>query len=208
MESPVKRNVLSREEEDTIAREKIAERKKKQGGKNKFLTIVHTGEGKGKTTAALGTVMRMVAHGWDAAIVQFMKNPKKFQYAEHKLEKKLEHLDVFTMGAGFTWETQNRELDIKTTLKTWKKAKELMLSGKYRLVLLDEIIYVMDYNFLDEDIVIDFLKKEKPSDLHIILTGRNASDKLCAVADLVTEMKNIKHPFEEQGILAQKGIEW
>ncbi len=192
--------------EDKIAIEQIKTRKKKS--KKKYLTIIHTGDGKGKTTAALGTVMRTVAHGWNAAIVQFMKNSDDFKYAEHKLEKKYDNLDVFTMGAGFTWDTKNRALDIKTTLDTWEKSKEIILSKKYRLVLLDEIIYVLDYNFIDENIVLDFLKNEKPPDIHLILTGRNASSALCNVADLVTEMKNIKHPFDEQGILAQKGIEW
>ncbi len=197
-----------REVEDKIAVQQIEERKKNQDKKNRFLTMVHTGDGKGKTTAALGMVMRTVGHGWNAAIIQFMKNPDEFKYAEHKLEKKFENLDVFTMGAGFTWNTQDRGLDIRTTKNAWEKSKEVILSGKYRLVLLDEIIYVMDYKFLDEELVIDFLKNEKPTDLHLILTGRNASKKLCEIADLVTEMKNIKHPFETQGVLAQKGLEW
>ena len=194
--------------EDKIAAQQIEERKKNQDKKNKFLTMIHTGDGKGKTTAALGTVMRTVGHGWHAAIIQFMKNADEFKYAEHKLEKKFDNLDVFTMGAGFTWNTQNRELDIQTTNDTWEKSKEVILSGKYRLILLDEIIYVIDYKFLEENVVIDFLKNKKPANVHLILTGRNASEKLCEVADLVTEMKNIKHPFDTQGMLAQKGIEW
>ena len=194
--------------EDKIAAQQIEDRKKNQEKKNKFLTMIHTGDGKGKTTAALGTVMRTVGHGWRVAIIQFMKNPDEFKYAEHKLEKKFDNLDVFTMGAGFTWNTQNRELDIQTTNDTWEKSKEVILSGKYRLVLLDEIIYVIDYKFLEENVVINFLKNKKPANVHLILTGRNASEKLCEVADLVTEMKNIKHPFDTQGMLAQKGIEW
>ena len=194
--------------DDILVEEDIKAKKKKQKEvENKFLTIIHTGDGKGKTTAALGMLMRMVAHGWRVAMVQFMKNPDTFKYAENKLKDQFDNLDVFTMGAGFTWDTKDRTLDIQTTLKTWDKAKEIMLSGQYRMVVLDEINYVIDYEFLKERNVIDFLQK-RPKNFHLVLTGRNATQRLIQMADLVTEMKNIKHPYQEKNILAQKGIEW
>ena len=194
--------------EDILVEKEIKAKKKKQKEiKNKFLTIIHTGDGKGKTTAALGMLMRMIAHGWRVAMVQFMKNPDTFKYAENKLNDQLDNLDVFTMGAGFTWDTKDQELDIQTTLQTWDKAKEIMLSGQYRMVVLDEINYVIDYEFLEEKSVINFLQK-RPKNFHLVLTGRNASQRLIRMADLVTEMKNIKHPYQEKNILAQKGIEW
>ena len=196
-------------DENKAIQKQLKEQRKEQAkfkGKDKSLIIVHTGDGKGKTTAAFGMVMRMVGHGWPAAIVQFMKS-SEFKYAEVKLAEKLENLDVFTLGAGFTWDTQNIEVDKQTARNAWEKAKELMDSGKYRLVLLDEINYVLDYNFLEEKLVLDYLKN-KPPQLHIVLTGRNASPALIECAQLVTEMKKIKHPYEDIALLAQKGIEW
>ena len=198
---------LTLKEEFKIKEQIRSKRKKQKNIRDKYLTIVHTGDGKGKTTAAFGLVMRIIMHGWKALIVQFMKNPKEFQYAEHKWADQMENLDIFSMGAGFTWNTMNRDLDISTTLETWEKAKEFMSSGKYKLVVLDEINYVMDYKFLDEKEVVKFLKK-KPPKLHLVLTGRNAPASIIQLADLVTEMKKIKHPYEEKGILAQKGVEW
>ncbi len=198
---------LTPKEEFKIKEQIRSKRKKQKNIHDKYLTIVHTGDGKGKTTAAFGLVMRIIMHGWNALIVQFMKNPKEFQYAEHKWADQMENLDIFSIGAGFTWNTMNRDLDIRTTLETWEKAKEFMSSGKYKLVVLDEINYVMDYKFLDEKEVVKFLKK-KPPKLHLVLTGRNAPASIIQLADLVTEMKKIKHPYEEKGILAQKGVEW
>jgi len=175
--------------------------------KKKSLIIIHTGDGKGKTTAALGLAMRTIAHGGRVAFVQFLKNPKDYKYAVHKLEKENENLDVFTMGAGFTWETKDKAKDIKLAHETWQKAKELIFSKKYNMVVLDEINYAIHYDFLPEEEVINLLM-EKPKELHLVLTGRNATKKIIEKADLVTEMKNIKHPYKEQGISAQKGIEW
>ncbi len=174
--------------------------------KSKALIIVHTGDGKGKTTAAMGIALRMLAHGSKVALVQFMKSPSDYKYGEQKISKVIPDLDVFTMGAGFTWDTKNRDLDIKTSLETWEKCKEVCRSGKYELVIWDEINYVIDFGFLDEKEILAFLDK-KPLP-HIILTGRNASSKIIKAADLVTEMANIKHPYKDQGIKAQKGIEW
>ena len=181
----------------------MTERKKK---KKQNLIIVNTGEGKGKTTAAMGTAFRTLAHGGRVAVVQFLKSPDDYRYGERKLADRWENFDLFTMGAGFTWKTQDRDLDIRTTLKTWEKCKEIVRTGDYDLIIWDEINYVIDYGFLAEQEVLDFLPEAHS--VHLILTGRNATEKIMAAADLVTEMKNVKHPFREQGIKAQKGIEW
>jgi len=174
---------------------------------DKSIIIVNTGEGKGKTTAAFGIVMRTIAHGWGAAIVQFMKNPKEYHYGEAKIAEKFDTLDIFTMGAGFTWNSKDLEHDKSLALGAWNKAVEVMNSGKYRLVMLDEILYAIHYKFLDEEHILNYLKN-KPKGLNIILTGRYASEKMMQTADLVTEMKNIKHPYKEKNLLAQKGIDW
>ncbi len=173
--------------------------------KTKKLIIVHTGEGKGKTTAALGMVMRTLAHGWHAAIVQFIKSAEDYKYGEAKLAEQMEQLDIFTMGDGFTWNNPDKEKNIRTALETWEKCKEVTLSGKYRLVVWDEINYAIHYGFLDEQLVLDFLQQSL--DLHIVMTGRYAKPSIMEIADLVTEMTNVKHPYQA-GIKAQKGVDW
>jgi len=193
---------------DRKVKSEIAEKRKLQKEiEDKSIIIVHTGDGKGKTTAAFGIVMRTLAHGWKAAIVQFMKSPSDYQYGEAKIAEKFDSLDMFTMGAGFTWDTNNPEQDRKLALQAWQKAIEVMNSGQYKTVMLDEILYAIHYKFLDEEMVIRYLRS-KPSGLNIILTGRNAGQAIINIADLVTEMKNIKHPYKEKNLLAQKGIDW
>lgn len=195
-------------EEDDRTRETIKRKMKISAKKkDKSLIIVFTGNGKGKTSAALLMAFRTVAHGWKAAVVQFLKSPKDFRYGEQIVAEKLPGLDFFMMGAGFTWNTNNRELDIKTTLETWEKCKSCVMSGAYRLVVWDEINYVIDYGFLPLRAVLDFLR-QKPPKVHIVLTGRNARPELVKMANLVTEMKEIKHPYKLEGIIAQKGIEY
>ena len=170
------------------------------------LIIVHTGNGKGKTSAALGMALRTVAHGWKAGIVQFIKKEGEFDYGEHKIRDLLPGWDIFPMGAGFTWNTKDRELDISTTKIAWDKCKEVSFSGDYSLVVFDEINYVIDYEYLPLDPVLHFLQN-KPHELNIVLTGRNARPEIIETADLVTEMKEIKHPFQK-GIRARKGLEF
>jgi cob(I)alamin adenosyltransferase len=174
---------------------------------SKFLTIINTGEGKGKTTAAMGIVLRTIAHGWKAAVVQFMKGPDDFRYGEAKFADMVTGLDIFTMGRGFTWNSDDLEKDKLAALDAWVKAREVIESNEYRLVLLDEIVYAIHYGFLDEKEIVAYLS-QREKHCHVILTGRNASDSLIEVADLVTEMKNIKHPFKDRGLKAQKGIDW
>lgn len=170
------------------------------------LIIVHTGNGKGKTSAALGMALRTVAHDWKACIVQFIKKEGDFDYGEHRIAKKLPGWEIFPMGAGFTWDTKDRDLDIRTTLRGWEKCKEAALSAKYQLVVFDEINYVIEYGYLPVEVVVEFLSI-KPHPLNLVLTGRNAHPAIIEIADLVTEMKEIKHPFRK-GIRARKGIEF
>jgi len=171
----------------------------------KGLLIVHTGDGKGKTTAALGLALRAVGSGMKVIMIQFMKGTWK--YGELEAVKQFSpDFTILPMGEGFTWETKDRKKDIALSKKTWEFCKETIENKKYDLVILDEINYVLGYGFLDTKEVIAFLKK-KPEALHLVLTGRNAPQELIKIADLVTEMKEVKHPFQK-GIIAQRGIEF
>jgi cob(I)alamin adenosyltransferase len=184
------------------ARDKILATKTIEKG----LLIVHTGKGKGKSTAAFGMVFRMLGHGEKVAIVQFVKG--KWQTGERAaLEKFGDQVSINTMGEGFTWETQSRQRDLAAARAAWDRAKALIKSGDYRLVLLDELNIVLRYDYLPIDEIVAFLRDEKPEDVHVVVTGRNAKDELIEIADLVTEMEMIKHPFRS-GVKAQMGIEF
>lgn len=175
--------------------------------KTKGLLIVNTGDGKGKTTCSIGLMVRAAGQGLNCCMIQFMKS-KTDRYGEHESLEKL-GIEVHTMGDGFTWDTNNPQQDIETSEKTWGLCVEKMHSGEYDLLVFDELVYVLDYKFLDLQKVLDEIKKvkEKQPALHIILSGRNAPAELIELADLVTEMKEIKHPFHS-GIYAQQGIEF
>ncbi len=174
--------------------------------KRKGLIIINTGEGKGKSTAAFGLAMRAAGNKMNVYIMQFMKG--QWKAGERKSFEKLSpYVEFEAMGDGFTWDTNNVEQDKATARKAFEVAKEKLLSGKYQMVIFEEINYVLHYQFLPETEFIDLLLK-KPESTHVVCTGRDASEKLIEMADLVTEMKMIKHPFEEQGIPAQKGIEF
>jgi cob(I)alamin adenosyltransferase len=184
------------------ARDKILATKTIEKG----LLIVHTGKGKGKSTAAFGMVFRALGHGMPVAIVQFVKG--KWQTGERvALEKFGDLVSINTMGEGFTWETQDRQRDLAAARAAWERAKAIITAGKHKLVLLDEINIVLRYDYLPLQEVVAFLRDEKPADVHLIATGRNAADELIEIADLVTEMEAIKHPFRS-GVKAQKGIEF
>lgn len=173
----------------------------------KGLLIVNTGDGKGKTTAALGVLVRAAGRGLKCCLVQFMKS-KTDRYGEHESLERL-GVEVHTMGDGFTWDTKDPAQDIKTSEETWALCVEKMRSAEYELLVFDELVYVLDYKFLDVNKVVDEIKsiRAKQPHLHLILTGRNAPQELVDAADLVTEMKEIKHPFHA-GIFAQQGIEF
>jgi cob(I)alamin adenosyltransferase len=185
----------------SVQEKRLAERNQEKG-----LIIVHTGDGKGKTTAALGMVLRSLGHGYKVAIIQFIKGA--WEPAEKKV---LSHwpgqLEFYAMGEGFTWETQDRERDKDKAGAAWVKALEFIRDSSYQLVLLDEINVALKLGYLQVEQVLAGLA-EKPASSHVILTGRGAPPELIARADLVTEMKLIKHPFREQGVKAQPGIEF
>jgi cob(I)alamin adenosyltransferase len=173
----------------------------------KGLLIVNTGDGKGKTTAAIGTMVRAAGRGLKCCMIQFMKS-KTDRYGEHESLEKL-GIEVETMGAGFTWDTKDRELDIETSKNTWELCVAKMRSEEYDLLVFDEIVYVLDYKFLDVKQILDEIAAVRvlQPHLHIIVTGRNAPPELIEAADLVSEIKEIKHPFHA-GIYAQQGIEF
>jgi len=184
-----------------LAREKMLATKTKEKG----LIIVHTGKGKGKSTAAFGMVFRALGHGFNIGIVQFVKG--KWGTGERDiLEKFPDQISIKAMGEGFTWETQDRARDIEAAQSAWEEAKKMIMDKNKKMVLLDELNICLRYDYLDIKEVVEFLKN-KPEDMHIIITGRNAKDELIEIADLVTEMSQIKHPFRS-GIKAQAGIEF
>jgi len=173
----------------------------------KGLLMVNTGDGKGKTTAALGVLVRAAGRGMNCCLIQFMKS-KTDRYGEHESLEQL-GIEIHTMGDGFTWDTNDTAQDIKTSEETWALCLEKMRSTDYDLLVFDELVYVLDYKFLDVNKVladIAEVRAEQPN-LHIIVTGRNAPPELVEAANLVTEMKEIKHPFNA-GIFAQQGIEF
>ena len=175
--------------------------------KTKGRLMVNTGDGKGKTTAAIGVLVRAAGRGLKCCMIQFMKS-KSDRYGEHESLEQL-GIEIHTMGAGFTWDTQDKTVDIQTSEETWALCVEKMRSEEYDLLVFDELVYVLDYKFLDVNAVLDEVRavRERQPHLHIIATGRNAPPELVEAADLVTEMKEIKHPFHA-GIYAQQGIEF
>ncbi|HKZ80799.1 MAG TPA: cob(I)yrinic acid a,c-diamide adenosyltransferase [Pyrinomonadaceae bacterium] len=175
--------------------------------KTRGLLIVHTGDGKGKTTCALGLMMRAAGRGLKCCMIQFMKS-RHDRYGEHDSAEKL-GIEIHTMGDGFTWDTKNPEQDRATARATWNVCLEKLHSGDYDLLVFDELVYVLSYGMLPVSEVLEQLsaaRAEQPA-LHVVLTGRGAPQELIEAADLVTEMREIKHPFHA-GIRAQQGIEF
>ncbi len=171
------------------------------------LLMVNTGNGKGKTTCALGLMMRAAGRGLNCCMIQFMKS-RNDRYGEHVSAEKL-GIEVHTMGDGFTWDTKNPEQDRATARETWALCVEKMRSKEYDMLVFDELVYVLSYEMLPvEEVLAEIarVRAEQPA-LHIVLTGRDAPEALIAASDLVTEMHEVKHPFQ-QGIRAQQGIEF
>ena len=185
------------------ARDKIMATKTDQKG----LVIVHTGKGKGKSSAAFGMIFRCIAHDMQCAVVQFIKGGMSTGERDLILDKFSDLCEFHTMGEGFTWETQDKSRDTEMAQAAWEKAKELIRDPANKMVLLDEINIALRYDYIDIQDVVDFLTNEKPEMTHVVLTGRNAKDGLIEIADLVTEMELIKHPFRS-GIKAQIGVEF
>ena len=171
----------------------------------KGLLIVHTGTGKGKSTAAFGMAMRAVAHGMKVGVVQFIKGP--WQSGERDLLAKFpDQVEILAIGEGFTWETQDRERDVLVTKQSWEKAKAMIADPAIRMVILDELNIALRYDYLDLAEVLETIAARAP-EKHVIVTGRNAKPEMIEAADMVTEMTLIKHPFRA-GVKAQKGIEF
>ncbi|MEM6277223.1 MAG: cob(I)yrinic acid a,c-diamide adenosyltransferase [Pseudomonadota bacterium] len=185
------------------ARDKIMATKTEEKG----LVIVHTGKGKGKSSAAFGMIFRHIAHGRKCAVVQFIKGGMSTGERDLILGRFSDLCAFHTMGEGFTWETQDKDRDIEMAQAAWDKAKELIRDETNHMVLLDEINIALRYDYIDLAEVVTFLTEEKPDMTHVVLTGRNAKDDLIEIADLVTEMELVKHPFR-QGIKAQIGVEF
>jgi cob(I)alamin adenosyltransferase len=167
------------------------------------LVLVNTGNGKGKSTAAFGVAMRAIGQGLTVSIIQFIKG--KWKCGELRAAERL-GLECMPMGKGFTWESKNIEEDKAMMRQAWSVASEKILSGRYDLIILDEINYVLGYGYLPVDEVVRVLKS-RPSHVHVVLTGRNAPEEIISVADCVTEMRDVKHPYRN-GIPAQKGIDF
>ena len=183
------------------ARDKILATKTEERG----LLIVHTGKGKGKSTAAMGMAMRCLGHGMKVGIVQFVKGV--WGTGERAVLERFPELCVIkAMGEGFTWETQDRQRDIAAANQAWETAKAMIADPSYRMVILDELNIVLRYDYVAIADVVATLRA-KPRDLHVVVTGRNAKDELIEAADLVTEMTMVKHPFRS-GVKAQVGVEF
>ncbi|MDQ0455893.1 cob(I)yrinic acid a,c-diamide adenosyltransferase [Rhizobium paknamense] len=185
------------------ARDKIMATKTGEKG----LIIVHTGKGKGKSSAAFGMIFRHIAHGRKSAVVQFIKGAMSTGERDLILRHFSDLCDFHTMGEGFTWETQDKARDIAMARAAWEKAKELIRDPANSMVLLDEINIAIRYDYVPLADVLTFLAEEKPPMTHVVLTGRNAAEGLIELADLVTEMELVKHPFRS-GIKAQQGVEF
>ena len=209
--APKKTDLMSEAERDAYHAEKM---RKKKEARNRILAtkteergllIVHTGKGKGKSTAAFGMVFRAIGHGYRVGIVQFVKGA--WGTGERDvLENFPELVTIKAMGEGFTWDTQDRQRDIAAARAAWEAAKAMIADPAYKMVLLDELNIVLRYEYLPLEEVLEVLRN-KPRDLHVVVTGRNAKDGLIEIADLVTEMTEIKHPFRS-GVKAQPGIEF
>jgi cob(I)alamin adenosyltransferase len=169
------------------------------------LLIVNTGHGKGKTTAALGQVFRALGHGFKVCVLQFLKG--SWKYGELEAAKRFTNLmDIYVLGKGFTWKSDNIEEDIQLARKAWNFSKEVISSGKYKMVVLDELTYLITYGMVPEEEILHCFRN-RPSGLHLVVTGRDASPRLMELADLVTKMDEVKHPFRG-GVSAQRGVEF
>ena len=183
------------------ARDKIMAGKTEERG----LIIVHTGKGKGKSTAAMGLAVRAIGHGLKVGIVQFVKGA--WETGERAvLERFPDLVTIRAMGEGFTWDTQDRRRDIAAAEKAWEAVKAMMADESYHMVVADELNIVLRYDYLDAGAVIAALKAKRPR-LHVVVTGRNAKPELIEIADLVTDMTQVKHPFRS-GVKAQIGVEF
>jgi len=205
--------MISPEQDESLYKQRMQQRKDIQSKRIKIrkekkgLLIVFTGNGKGKTTASLGMALRTIGHGHKVAIIQFIKGG--WNTGEEKALKNFSsNISWHSLGEGFTWETQNRIRDEKLVKEAWQLAKDYIKDESYKLIILDEINIATKLGYLTSEEIITFIKSLNKRKNHIVLTGRGASESIINYADLVTEMKLIRHPFKEQGIKAQKCVEF
>lgn len=189
----------------TARRKAGYERKQARATIEKGLLIVYTGPGKGKTTAALGMALRAIGHGMTVGVVQFIKGRQ--DSAERAVLSRFENVDFQVIGDGFTWLTQNREQDIATAERAWAEVERMIQDIRYELIILDELNPVLHYGYLDPARVLTIFSRRRP-ELHMVVTGRNAPQALIEQADLVSDIHSVKHPYREQGVKAQRGIEF
>ncbi|MBU4260333.1 MAG: cob(I)yrinic acid a,c-diamide adenosyltransferase [Proteobacteria bacterium] len=174
-------------------------------GERRGLVLLHTGDGKGKSTAAFGQALRAAGQGLQVCIVQFIK--AQDQTGEAKAFQALaDHVEFHVKGSGFTWQQKNKDEVIRVARQAFDFAREKIMSGRYDMVVLDELTYLLSYGMVDEAEVLDLIRN-RPAGLHLVITGRDASEKLVDAADLVSEVRMIKHPYAA-GVMAQKGIEF
>ena len=181
------------------------QKKQAKATKEKGLLIVNTGTGKGKSTAAFGMGLRAVGHGMQLGVVQFIKGA--MDTAEREIFKRFDNVVFQAIGDGFTWNTQNREQDVATAEKAWAEAERMINDSRYDMVILDELNIILKYEYLDLQRVLDTLANRREM-LHVVVTGRHAPEALIEMADLVSDIRPIKHPYKEQGVKAQKGVEF
>jgi cob(I)alamin adenosyltransferase len=181
------------------------EKKKASAQKEKGLLIVYTGTGKGKSTAAFGMGMRIIGHKMKLGVVQFIKGA--LHSAEREVLGQHPNCDFHVVGAGYTWNTQDRAADMATAANGWAEAVRMINDPSYDMVILDELNIVVKYQYLDLAEVLEVFRNRREM-LHIVVTGRHAPEGLIELADLVSEIRPVKHPYQEQGIKAQKGVEF
>lgn len=197
-------NDLLSEETRTRQREALAEQRKRPDRRRQGLVILNTGDGKGKTTAALGLLLRAAGQNLRVIMFQFIK-AKSGNWGESRAARRLD-IEVIPLGSGFTWTSDDLERDRALAHQGWERCRAAIQGGDYDVVILDELTYCFSFGWLDIEEVLDVLR-ERPTGQHVVITGRDAAPALIEFADLVTEMRAIKHPYE-QGIMAQKGIEF
>jgi len=166
--------------------------------------LINTGDGKGKSTAAFGTAMRAIARGWKVAVVQFLKSGD-WKVGEEKIARQM-GVDWWAMGDGFTWDSENMDESEAIAIAGWERATEVIRSGEYSLVVLDEITYPINWGWILLDEVVDALEG-RPGKVNVILTGRDAPQRLIEIADTVTEMRKVKHAYDS-GVMARRGIDY
>jgi len=169
------------------------------------ITLVNTGDGKGKSSAGFGVVFRAAGWGMKVCVIQYIKG--KWKTGEHEASKRFDNIEWHAMGDGFTWDTKNPEQDLQTSREIWEFSKQKIRSGEFDLVMLDEINYCVGYGWISGAEIAEFIREEKPAYMHLILTGRNAADEVIEAADTATEMNMLKHAFKN-GVKAEQGMEF